>query len=75
MARIVRCALIQAACSTPAEEFLETIKRDAIEKHLKMIEEAAVQGAKILCMQERPHRSTHARDRKEARSGAYCSDL
>src|SRR5207245_7210071 len=52
MARIVRCALIQATCSTPAEEPLEKIKREAIEKHLKLIDEAARKGAKILCMQE-----------------------
>src|SRR5207249_5961817 len=52
MARIVRCALIQATCSTPVEEPLEKIKRDAIEKHLKLIDEAAGKGAKILCMQE-----------------------
>ncbi len=52
MSRIVRCALIQATCTTPAEESLEKIKRDAIEKHLKLIDEAAARGAKILCMQE-----------------------
>ena len=52
MSRIVRCALIQATCTTPAEESLEKIKRDAIEKHLKLIDEAASRGAKILCMQE-----------------------
>src|SRR3989475_12625641 len=52
MARIVRCALIQATCSTLTEEPLEKIKREAIEKHLKLIDEAARKGAKILCMQE-----------------------
>src|SRR2546427_401571 len=52
MARIVRCALIQATCSTPTEEPLEKIKREAIEKHLKLLDEAARKGAKILCMQE-----------------------
>src|SRR5438128_12677646 len=52
MARIVRCALIQATCSTPTEEPLEKIKNEAIEKHLKLIDEAAREGAKILCMQE-----------------------
>jgi len=52
MARIVRCALIQATCSTPTEEPLEKIKREAIEKHLKLIDDAARKGAKILCMQE-----------------------
>src|SRR5215467_5381422 len=52
MPRNVRCALIQATCTTPTEESLEKIKRDAIEKHLKLIGEAAAKGAKILCMQE-----------------------
>src|SRR6266849_778144 len=52
MSRVVRCALIQAACSTPAEEPLEKIKREAIEKHLKLVDQAAQKGAKILCMQE-----------------------
>src|SRR5204862_1977855 len=52
MARIVRCALIQATCSTPTEEPLEKIKNEAIEKHLKLIDEAARKDAKILCMQE-----------------------
>ena len=37
MSRVVRCALIQAACSTLAEEPLEKIKREAIEKHLKLV--------------------------------------
>ena len=36
MPRIVRCALIQATCTTPTEESLEKIKREAIEKHLKL---------------------------------------
>src|ERR687888_548254 len=52
MARIVRCGLIQAACSTPVEEPLEKIRQEAVEKHLKLIDEAAKKGAKILCMQE-----------------------
>jgi N-carbamoylputrescine amidase len=52
MPRIVRCALIQATCTTPTEESLEKIRRDAVEKHLKLIDEAAAKGAKILCMQE-----------------------
>src|SRR5215813_5939848 len=52
MARTVRCGLIQATCVAPPEETLETIKRQAIEKHLRLIDEAAKKGAKILCMQE-----------------------
>ena len=52
MPRIVRCGLIQAACTTPAEESLDTIRNGAIEKHLRFIEEAATKGVQILCMQE-----------------------
>jgi beta-ureidopropionase len=52
MARNIRCGLIQATCTTPTDAPLETIKRDAIEKHVKWIAEAAAKGVKILCMQE-----------------------
>src|SRR5438034_4013276 len=52
MPGLVRCGLIQARCTTPVEESLEKIKRDAVEKHLKLIEEAASQNVQILCMQE-----------------------
>src|SRR2546425_7052806 len=52
MARMVRCGLIQAASSTPTEEPLEKIKHESIEKHSRLIDEAARKGAKILCMQE-----------------------
>src|SRR5689334_2594953 len=52
MPRIVRCGLIQAACTTPVEEPLEKIRQQAVDKHLKLIEEAAGKGVQILCMQE-----------------------
>src|SRR5712691_2606346 len=52
MPRVVRCGLIQATCTTPVEESLEKIKRDAIDKHLKLIEQAASKKVQILCMQE-----------------------
>ena len=52
MARIVRCGLIQAACTTSPEESLEKIKQESIEKHLEFIAQAARAGVKILCMQE-----------------------
>ena len=48
----VRCGLIQASCTTPTQESLEKIKRESIEKHLKLIAEAAAKGVQILCMQE-----------------------
>src|SRR5580658_147295 len=52
MARVVKCGLIQAACTTPASEDLEKIRRDSIDKHLKLIGEAARKDVQILCMQE-----------------------
>ena len=52
MPRIVKCGLIQAACSTAASESLEKIREDAISLHLGFIEQAAKQGVQILCMQE-----------------------
>lgn len=52
MARVVRCGLIQATNVEPVEKPLDTIKKSMIDKHLKMIEEAAKQGVKILCFQE-----------------------
>ena len=52
MSRIVRCALIQA--STPPGPFktLSDIKKAMLDKHLKLIEQAAKQKAQILCLQE-----------------------
>ena len=52
MARTVRCGLIQATNAAPTDAPIEEIKRANIEKHVKMIEDAARQGVKILCMQE-----------------------
>ena len=52
MPGVVRCGLIQASCTTPTEESLAKIKRDSIDKHLKIIGDAAAKGVKILCMQE-----------------------
>jgi beta-ureidopropionase len=52
MARTVKCGLIQATNAAPTDAPIEEIKRANIEKHLGMIEEAARQGVKILCMQE-----------------------
>jgi len=44
MAKIVRAALIQAHANLPKEE--------ALAKHVEMVEEAARQGAQIVCLQE-----------------------
>ncbi len=52
MARIVKCGLIQASTPMPGTEPIEKIKSAMIEKHLKMIAEAAAKGVKVLCMQE-----------------------
>ena len=52
MPRTVRCGLIQATCTTPVEESLEKIKREALDKHLKLIGQAASKGVQILCLQE-----------------------
>src|SRR5260370_40383217 len=52
MARTVKCGLIQAKNAAPTDAPIEEIKRLNIEKHLRMIEDAATQGVQILCMQE-----------------------
>jgi len=52
MARIVKCGLTQAKCELSGEEPLERIKEYMIEKHLKLIQEAAKKDTKILCLQE-----------------------
>ncbi|HZS08399.1 MAG TPA: nitrilase-related carbon-nitrogen hydrolase [Blastocatellia bacterium] len=52
MARTVKCGLIQATNAAPTDLPTEEIKRINIEKHLGLIESAAGQGVKILCMQE-----------------------
>ncbi|MGE0129386.1 MAG: nitrilase-related carbon-nitrogen hydrolase [Blastocatellales bacterium] len=52
MPRTVKCGLIQAKNAAPTDASIEEIKRINIEKHLGLIEQAAKQGVKILCMQE-----------------------
>src|SRR5262245_42635527 len=52
MAKIVKCALIQAKNAGSIDAPIDKIKQANIEKNLKFIEEAAKQGAQILCMQE-----------------------
>ena len=52
MPRTVKCGLIQATHAGPTDAPIEEIKRANIEKHVKMIEDAARQGVQILCMQE-----------------------
>lgn len=52
MPRTVKCGLIQATHAGPTDAPIEEIKRANVDKHLKMIEDAARQGVQILCMQE-----------------------
>src|SRR5207302_28390 len=53
MARMVRCALIQATCEWSAEKFsLAQIKQKMIAKHEKMIAAAAKRKVQILGLQE-----------------------
>jgi beta-ureidopropionase len=52
MPRIVRCALIQASNALSTERPLAQIRKAMIDKHLKLIEQAAKKKAQILCLQE-----------------------
>jgi N-carbamoylputrescine amidase len=53
MPRIVRCGLIQARnVLSPAEHGLAEVRQAMIDKHLAMIEDAARQGVRVLCLQE-----------------------
>ncbi len=50
--RMVRAALIQATLCEDANAPIEQIKKSMIDKHLKLIEEAAVKGAQVVALQE-----------------------
>jgi len=52
MPRNVRCALIQTKNALSPDRPLEAIKKAMIEKHVKLIEQAAKKKAQILCLQE-----------------------
>jgi N-carbamoylputrescine amidase len=52
MPRIVRGGLIQATVTHEGTAPLDTIKQAMIEKHLKLIEEAARKGCQVVCLQE-----------------------
>lgn len=52
MSRIIRCGLTQTHHDVDGNEPLEKHKQSAIDKHLKLIEEAAAKDVKILCFQE-----------------------
>jgi beta-ureidopropionase len=52
MPRNVRCGLIQACNVLPSDRPLAAIKKAMIDKHLKLIEQAARSKVKVLCLQE-----------------------
>jgi beta-ureidopropionase len=52
MSRIVRAGLIQASNVLGVNQPLEKIKKAMIEKHLKLIEQAAKKKVQVLCLQE-----------------------
>jgi N-carbamoylputrescine amidase len=52
MPRNVRCALIQASNALSTERPLAQIRKAMIDKHLKLIAQAAQKKAQILCLQE-----------------------
>ncbi len=52
MTRIVKGGLIQASLNTPTTESNEVIKRNMIDKHVKLIDQAAEQGVQVMCLQE-----------------------
>ncbi|MCI0352341.1 MAG: acyltransferase [Acidobacteriales bacterium] len=52
MPRVVRCGLIQASNPLGPDKPLAEIKKAMIDKHLKLIDQAARQKVQILCLQE-----------------------
>src|SRR5258708_8769519 len=52
MPRNVRCALIQASNALSTERPLAQIRKAMIDKHVKLIEQAARKKTQILCLQE-----------------------
>ena len=52
MSRIVRCGLIQASNVPGNKRSLSELKQAMIDKHLKLIAQAARQKVKVLCLQE-----------------------
>ena len=52
MSNVVRCGLIQATNACPTDQPIAAIRQANVDKHVTLIEQAAKQGVKILCMQE-----------------------
>ena len=52
MSRIVRCGLIQASTPLSGDRALPDIKKAMLDKHLKLIKQAAKKKVQVLCLQE-----------------------
>jgi len=52
MPRVVRCGLIQARNVKGPDASLESIKKAMVDKHVKLIERAAREKVRVLCLQE-----------------------
>jgi N-carbamoylputrescine amidase len=52
MPRVVRCGLIQASNVKSPESDLAAIKKAMVDKHVKLIDQAAGKKVKIVCLQE-----------------------
>jgi len=52
MPRLVKVGLTQVRCELSGEEPVEKLKRHMIDKHVPLIDQAARDGVKILCLQE-----------------------
>src|SRR5437667_7437946 len=52
MPRIVKAGLIQATLAGSTSDSLDAIRKANVDKHVKLIEQAAKEGVQILCMQE-----------------------
>ncbi len=52
MPRVVKGGLIQIHCTESADQPVEKIKQNMIDKHVPWIEKAASEGVEVLCLQE-----------------------
>src|SRR6201996_999418 len=52
MPRVVRCSLIQATNAAAPGASLDETKKAMVDKHVALIEQAAGQGAQVVCLQE-----------------------
>jgi N-carbamoylputrescine amidase len=52
MARVVKAGLIQCSCPYSGQEEPSIIRMGMIERHMPLLEEAAREGAQVVCLQE-----------------------